>query len=195
MIQRFNLTLLLLLLPIFLVAQKPTRVITDADIPVGSHVTFSADTVYILDGMVFVDSLATLTIEAGTVIKAEDGQDIDASGLVITRDAKIFAEGTADRPIIFTSVNDDLQGSLDYTDRGEWAGIVMLGRAPTNNGGDKAVEGVNEIDEARALSMMIWWRRTQPQQGSLDYTEYFVMYRFVIRVSTSVARPVMKYRD
>ena len=151
MIQRFNLTLLLLLLPIFLVAQKPTRVITDADIPVGSHVTFSADTVYILDGMVFVDSLATLTIEAGTLIKAEDGQDIDASGLVITRDAKIFAEGTADRPIIFTSVNDDLQGSLDYTDRGEWAGIVMLGRAPTNNGGDKAVEGVNEIDEARAL--------------------------------------------
>jgi len=151
MIQRLNLTLLILLLPIFLVAQKPTRVITDADIPVGSHVTFSADTVYILDGMVFVDSLATLTIEAGTVIKAEDGQDIDASGLVITRDAKIFAEGTADRPIIFTSVNDDLQGSLDYTDRGEWAGVVMLGRAPTNNAGDKAVEGVNEIDETKAL--------------------------------------------
>jgi len=47
--------LLLLLLPVLVFAQKPTRVITDADIPEGSHVTFSADTVYILDGMVFVD--------------------------------------------------------------------------------------------------------------------------------------------
>ncbi len=145
-----NLTLLLFM-PILVLAQQPEKIITDADIPVGSHVTFSADTVYVLDGMVFVDSLATLTIEAGTVIKAEDGQDTDASGLVVTRDARIFAEGTADRPIIFTSVNDDLQGSLDYTDRGEWGGVVLLGRAPTNNSSDKAVEGVNEIDEQRAL--------------------------------------------
>ncbi|MCB9057006.1 MAG: T9SS type A sorting domain-containing protein [Calditrichae bacterium] len=148
---RFKQYLILFFLPALLLAQKPTRVITDASIPVGSHVTFSADTMYVLSGMVFVDSLATLTIEAGTIIKAEDGQDTDASGLVVTRNAKIFAEGTADRPIIFTSINDDLQGSLDYTDRGEWGGVVLLGKAPTNNGGDEAVEGVNEIDEHRAL--------------------------------------------
>lgn len=141
--------ILFITLPLLVLAQKPEKVITDADIPVGSHVTFSADTVYILDGMVFVDSLATLTIEAGTLIKAEDGQDTDASGLVVTRSAKIFAEGTADRPIIFTSVNDD--GSLTYSDRGEWAGVVLLGKAPTNNSGDKAIEGVNEIDPQRAL--------------------------------------------
>lgn len=141
--------ILFITLPLLVLAQKPEKVITDADIPVGSHVTFSADTVYILDGMVFVDSLATLTIEAGTLIKAEDGQDTDASGLVVTRNAKIFAEGTADRPIIFTSVNDD--GNLDYTDRGEWAGVVLLGKATTNNSGDKAIEGVNEIDPQRAL--------------------------------------------
>jgi len=140
---------LLLVVPVLALAQMPEKTITDADIPVGSHVTFSADTVYVLDGMVFVDSLATLTIEAGTLIKAEDGQDTDASGLVVTRNAKIYAEGTADRPIIFTSVNDD--GTLTYEDRGEWAGVVLLGKAPTNNGGDKAVEGVNEIDPARAL--------------------------------------------
>jgi len=126
-------------------------VITDADILAGQHVTFSADTVYILDGMVFVDSLATLTIEAGTLIKAEDGQDTDASGLVITRDAKIYAEGTADQPIIFTSVLDDMQGNLDYSDRGLWGGVVILGRATTNNSGDKAVEGVNNIDPERSL--------------------------------------------
>lgn len=148
---RFKNILLIILIPVFLLAQsKPTRMIKDSDIPVGSNVTFSADTLYVLDGMVFVDSLATLTIEAGTVIKAKDGQDTEASGLVVTRDAKIFAEGTADRPIIFTSINDDLNGNLDYTYRGEWGGVVLLGRAPTNNGGDKSVEGVNEIDAVRS---------------------------------------------
>ncbi len=143
-------TLLTLLVPFILLAQKPEKVITDADIPVGAHVTFSADTVYILDGMVFVDSLATLTIEAGTLIKAEDGQDTDASGLVVTRRAQIFAEGTADRPIIFTSVNDDLQGSLDFSDRGEWGGVVLCGAAPTNNSSEQSIEGVNEIDALRS---------------------------------------------
>ncbi|MBU1679873.1 MAG: T9SS type A sorting domain-containing protein [Bacteroidetes bacterium] len=148
---RFKNILLIILIPVFLLAQsKPTRMIKDSDIPVGSNVTFSADTLYVLDGIVFVDSLATLTIEAGTVIKAKDGQDTEASGLVVTRDAKIFAEGTADRPIIFTSINDDLNGNLDYTYRGEWGGVVLLGRAPTNNGGDKSVEGVNEIDAVRS---------------------------------------------
>lgn len=145
-----QLFILFLLLPVFLMAQTEVRV-TDADIPANSNVTWTADNVYILDGMVFVDAGATLTIEAGTIIKAEDGQDTDASGLVVTRDAKIYAEGTPQNPIIFTSINDDLNGNLDYTDRGEWAGIVILGRALTNNDGEKAVEGVNEIDPARAV--------------------------------------------
>ena len=132
------------------VADPGTRTITDADIPVGSNVTFYSDTTYILDGMVFVDSAATLTIEAGTLIKAEDGQDTEASGLVVTRHAKIFAEGTANRPIIFTSVNDDLNGNLAFDDRGEWGGVVLLGLAPTNNDSQKSIEGVNEIDAERS---------------------------------------------
>ncbi|KAA3609629.1 MAG: T9SS C-terminal target domain-containing protein [Calditrichaeota bacterium] len=138
---------LLVLFPALLAGQ--TRTITDTDIPVGSNVVFSSDTTYILDGMVFVDSAATLTIQPGTLIQAEDGQDAAASGLVVTRHGKIFAEGTADNPIIFTSVNDD--GSLTYQDRGEWGGVVLCGLAPTNNSSPKAVEGVNEIDPARAL--------------------------------------------
>ena len=139
----------LLITPVLLFGQV-TKTITDSEIPVGSNVTFSSDTVYVLSGMVFVDSTATLTIEAGTIIKAEDGQDTEASGLVVTRDAKIYAEGTADRPIIFTSVNDDLNGNLTYSDRGEWAGVVLLGRSITNNSEVKSVEGVNEIDPIRA---------------------------------------------
>ena len=147
---------ILMVLPTLLSAQA-TRTIVDADIPVGAQVTFHSDTTYVLSGLVFVDSLAVLTIEPGTVIKGEDGQDINASGLVVTRYGKIFAEGTADRPIIFTSINDDLNGSLISTDpvtgalvpqRGEWAGVVLLGRASTNNqtpDGLKQVEGVGSI--------------------------------------------------
>jgi hypothetical protein len=141
--------LLTFLLPVFLTAQTEIRV-TDADIPAGATVNWTNNNVYILDGMVFVDAGATLNIQAGTLIKAEDGQDTDASGLVVTRDAQIFAEGTATNPIIFTSINDDLNGNLTYEDRGEWAGVVILGKAITNNDGDKAVEGVNEIDAERA---------------------------------------------
>lgn len=141
---------ILILLTSVIIFGQAEKVITDSDIPVGSNVTFSSDTVYVLDGMVFVDSLATLTIEAGTLIKAKDGQDTDASGLVVTRNAKIFAEGTAERPIIFTSVNDNLDGNLAYDDRGEWAGVVILGQSITNNSSVKSVEGVNEIDALRS---------------------------------------------
>ena len=140
----------LLFLTPLLVFGQAQKIVLDSDIPVGSNVTFSSDTVYVLDGLVFVDSLSTLTIEAGTIIKAKDGQDTEASGLVVTRDGKIYAEGTANSPIIFTSINDNLDGNLSYDDRGEWAGIVLLGRSSTNNSKVKSVEGVNEIDPVRA---------------------------------------------
>lgn len=146
---RNKILFLIVFLPMFLLAQPEIRV-TDSDIPVGSNITWTSNNIYILDGVVFVDSLATLTIEPGTIIKAEDGQDTDASALVIHRYGQIFAEGTADNPIIFTSVNDNLNGNLDYMDRGEWGGIAILGRATTNNTGMKSIEGINEIDPVRS---------------------------------------------
>ena len=143
---------------------QPTKVVLDTDIPVGSQVTFHSDTVYILSGVVFVDSAAVLTIEPGTIIKAETGDGNDASALVVTRYGKIFADGTADRPIIFTSVDDDFSGDIELDannpdelkkrGRGRWGGIVVLGQASTNNqtvDGLKEVEGINEINPAKAL--------------------------------------------
>jgi hypothetical protein len=126
--------------------QAQEIIVTDASINAGDHVVWTADNTYILDGIVFVEDGATLTIEAGTVIKGEDGDGLDASALVITRGAQIYAEGTPSQPIIFTSVND--AGDLTALDRGQWGGVVLLGRATTNNptdGGEKEVEGINEI--------------------------------------------------
>src|SRR5262245_29484967 len=62
--------------------------------------TLSADTVYVLTGLYYVESGFSLTIEAGTVIK---GDDSSAGTLVVTRGAQIFAQGTQFRPIVFTS--------------------------------------------------------------------------------------------
>ncbi|MDA0683862.1 MAG: T9SS type A sorting domain-containing protein [Bacteroidetes bacterium] len=134
------------------VESRPTITVTDASINAGDVVNWTKDNVYVLDGLVVVEDGAELRIEAGTVVKAEDGQSLDASALVVARGGKIFAEGTAADPIIFTSVQDNISGAdlLTYEDRGLWGGIVLLGAAGTNNAGDasgdfKEIEGVNEM--------------------------------------------------
>ena len=152
------LLVVILLLPVVASAQnpdvelRPIVTVTDADIQPGETVTWAAENVYILDGIVIVEDGAILNIEAGTVIKADDAQNLDAAGLVIARGGKIIAEGTVDKPIIFTSVQDNISDIdfLDYTDRGLWGGVVILGHASTNNPGDasgdyKEIEGVNEL--------------------------------------------------
>lgn len=52
------------------------------------------------------------------------------TALVITRGARLVAEGSAERPIVFTSANF---GSTTTPARaGDWGGLVLLGDAPTN---------------------------------------------------------------
>lgn len=66
----------------------------------------------------------TLTIEAGTQIKAQSGT---FANIIITRGSKIMAEGTAQAPIIFSSEDDNYDGS------GEWGGLIIHGYAQHNN--------------------------------------------------------------
>src|SRR5690606_22766402 len=67
------------------------------------EVRWTPDYTYLLDGRVFVNDGQTLRIDAGTVIKAEGGVGTAASALIVARGGKIFAEGTATDPIIFTA--------------------------------------------------------------------------------------------
>ena len=71
------------------------------------------------------DDAPTLTIEPGTVIFGQSGNDY----IVVHRDAKIMAEGTKTQPIIFTSLQD-VKG--EATSAGQWGGLVILGNAPSN---------------------------------------------------------------
>ncbi|MDZ7285411.1 MAG: T9SS C-terminal target domain-containing protein, partial [candidate division KSB1 bacterium] len=136
---------LLLSLPILIFAQnRPIVNVTDASIGPGQSVTWTADNVYLLNGFVFVEEGATLTIEAGTVIKGKPGQGENASALIIARGGKIFANGTATNPIIFTAEADDVTrfDDLPLDARGLWGGVIILGRARINvAGGEENIEG------------------------------------------------------
>lgn len=66
----------------------------------------------------------TLTVEAGTQIKARAGT---FANLIITRGSKIMAEGTAQAPIVFSSEDDNYDGT------GEWGGLILQGYAQHNN--------------------------------------------------------------
>ncbi len=104
--------------------------------------TWTNDRVWIISGRVVVPSGVTLTIEPGTLIKAESGQETNASALIVARGGMIMAEGTAENPIIFTSVLDNIQlgqrvgTNLSRTDNEKWGGVAILGRAKcsTSNG-------------------------------------------------------------
>ena len=114
-------------------------------------VTWTSDKVYYLDGLVFVNNGQTLNIEAGTIIKAKTGQTENASALIITRGGKIIAEGTAEKPIIFTVEGDDLEGSVPLFSKGLWGGIIILGNARLNtSAGEASVEGI-PISEPRGI--------------------------------------------
>lgn len=114
-------------------------------------VTWTADEEYMLEGFVFVNPGQTLTIEPGTVIRAKTGQGENASALIISRGAKIIAEGTPDNPIIFTVEGDDLEGSVPVESRGLWGGLIILGNAQLNSEfNESKIEGI-PLSETRGI--------------------------------------------
>lgn len=91
---------------------------------------------YHLSGFVYVKNNATLTIEPGTIIK---GVSNTKATLIIERGSKIMAEGTSDKPIVFTS--DKAPGQRAT---GDWGGIVIAGKAKTNKHDDGTGVGIAE---------------------------------------------------
>ncbi len=120
--------------------------------------TLTSDQVWTLQGRVSVMDGATLTIEAGTVIKATSGTGADASTLIIARGGKIDAQGTASSPIIMTSVSDNILAGGSYPSsgpalsvgtRGLWGGLLVLGKAPCsfkNDVTELQIEGIPASD-------------------------------------------------
>ena len=132
--------------------------------------TLTSDKQYLLTNIVYVEN-ATLTIEAGTIVRGKQG--INSYGvavqepgtLVITRTGEINAVGTPAQPIVFTYEFDNADPIANPTtpltqdanrdlNAGFWGGLIILGNAPTNNNqelenslliaGTDAIEGIAE---------------------------------------------------
>ncbi|MDR3127017.1 MAG: hypothetical protein LBU08_00875 [Tannerellaceae bacterium] len=99
---------------------------------VSGHLTLTYPNTYHLKGFVYVVAGATLTIEPGVIIKG----DKDSKGtLIIERGGKLLADGTKECPIVFTSA-----ASKGSRKPGDWGGLILLGKAP-NNQGEMTIEG------------------------------------------------------
>jgi hypothetical protein len=121
-------------------------------------VTLISGVDYLLDETIYVDG-GMLTIQPGVLIPATNG-----ASLVVTRGSQIFAEGTAEQPIIFTSqadydhIKDPVNNPApEVGDNNQWGGVVVLGSAPVNfyvatnpftgvagntNRGENVIEGI-----------------------------------------------------
>jgi hypothetical protein len=98
-----------------------------------ANTVLSCDTNYILDRKMYVGAGKSLTIQPGTVIKGRSqAAPVNANALLIARDGKIFASGTAECPIVFTAEADPMDGTYGLGNRGKWGGVVVLGKAKNN---------------------------------------------------------------
>ncbi|MZR64108.1 hypothetical protein [Alcanivorax sp. DP30] len=120
----------------------------------GTH-TWTANTTWILDGIVYVEGNGSLTIEPGTRIEGRPG-----SALVVTRDATLFARGQESAPIVFTS-----NQAAGTRTAGDWGGVVMLGSAPVNVA-DAQIEGIPHGDSRGQFG----GRDVESSCGVMEYT-------------------------
>ena len=120
-----------------------------------TDLTLDASTSYLLTGPAIFENGTTLTIPAGTVIKAAaTGADVY---LAITQGAKIIAEGTSSQPIIFTS-------NANTPNAGDWGGLILLGKAPINS-----VAGGNATSTSEIASLPYGGNIADDNSGILRY--------------------------
>ncbi len=123
---------------------------------VGSSRTLVQSRKYLISGGLFVASGATLTIEQGTRIYAAD--DGTTPFLSVQRGGRINAVGTANAPIVFTTIKT----VTGVPGRGDWGGIVINGKArintcPSNDcsaegeGGTGTYGGSNDYDDSGTM--------------------------------------------
>jgi len=86
--------------------------------------TLSADTVYVLKGVVQVQDGAVLNVPAGTVVV---GDKATQGALLVLRGGMLNATGTVTDPVIFTS--SAAEGSRQ---KGDWGGVILNGRSNCN---------------------------------------------------------------
>lgn len=141
----------LLLLSIFAACKKeddtnvnppPTSTTDTLTGTITSDLSLDASKSYVVNGQVYVKNNATLTIPAGTTVMFSKVDDAaNKSSLIISQGSKININGTADKPVVFTS-------AAATKAAGDWGALVILGKAATNTGTGYA-EGLAQSDDTK----------------------------------------------
>ena len=111
-------------------------------------VTLDATKTYLLKGCVVIRSGGKLIIPAGTIIRCLANTNTipkNYASILVERGGQIESNGTAAKPVVFTSSKD-----AGKRERGDWGGLVLAGKAPHNllNGTDNnnvQMEGFNNV--------------------------------------------------
>lgn len=93
--------------------------------PITSSVTLSKDTTYVISGLLYVNDGGVLNIPAGTKLVGDTLAR--PSALIVRTGGRIEAKGTAQEPIVFTSMRPEGRRK-----RQDWGGIVINGRSLCN---------------------------------------------------------------
>ena len=115
---------------------QPSKVDSVLSGNITGSVTLSNKKIYGLKGVVYVQEGGVLRIEPGTIIL---GEVANTSAICINRGGKIYANGTPDKPIIMTS-----GAAPGQRDRGDWGGLLIMGRARTNLGEAQIEGGISD---------------------------------------------------
>lgn len=121
----------------------------------GDKLVLDANKTYKMTGAVIVNSGAELTIPAGTKILCTGGT---ATYLAVAQGGKLFSNGTAANPVIFTS------GAATPA-KADWGGIVICGKAPINS----AAAGGTAVSEVASLPY--GGSAADDSNGSITYTQ------------------------
>ncbi|REE83717.1 hypothetical protein BX611_1012 [Lutibacter oceani] len=116
-----------------------------------SNKTLNANTNYTLTGSYIVQDGVTLTIEAGTKISADKG-GVDVY-IAVLKGGKIDIQGTAENPVVMTSVNPA---------PADWGGLTICGKATTTAGVDAEAEvggfiygGTDDSDSSGSIKYLV----------------------------------------
>lgn len=104
---------------------------------IDKNTKLDANVTYNLTGALYVESGATLEIPAGTTIKAKSGGT--SVFLLVKPGGKIVAEGTAEKPVVFTSASATPK-------EGDWGGVIINGKAPLSGPAGVVTQNTTEMD-------------------------------------------------
>jgi hypothetical protein len=123
-----------------------------------SDLTLQSGVAHNLIGTLLVKDGVTLTIEAGTTINAlAGGTDVY---LLVEKGGKLIANGTAAKPIVFTSSATNPQG-------GDWGGIILNGKAPLSRQAGSESNAATEINN----SISFGGSDAADNSGTLNYVK------------------------